>query len=107
MAEYKSKRKEFLKAISEIDQYDQKLIQKALDFATEYHDGQFRHSGEPYIEHPINVALILTGLGMDNESVVAALLHDIIEDTEVTYEMVEHLFGSDVAKLVDLSLIHI
>ena len=86
MAEYKSKRNDLLKAVAENDKYDQKLIKKALDFATEYHDGQFRHSGEPYIEHPINVALILVGLGMDNQSIVAALLHDIIEDTEVTYE---------------------
>ena len=101
MAEYKSRRDDLLKAISENDKYDKKIIKKALDFATEYHDGQFRHSGEPYIEHPINVALILTGLGMDNESIIAALLHDIIEDTEVTYEMVEQLFGRDVARLVD------
>ena len=101
MAEYKSKRNDLLKAVAENDKYDQKLIKKALDFATEYHDGQFRHSGEPYIEHPINVALILVGLGMDNQSIVAALLHDIIEDTEVTYETVEQLFGSEVAKLVD------
>lgn len=101
MTQYISKRKDFLKSAEQAGGYNMKLIMKALDFATKNHDGQFRHSGEPYIEHPIHVALILVELGMDTESIVAALLHDVIEDTEVTYDMVKKQFGKDVAVLVD------
>ena len=58
-------------------------------------------SGEPYIIHPLNVASILVGLGMDTETIVAALLHDVVEDTPVTLEEVSHDFGQEVALLVD------
>ncbi len=77
------------------------FIQKAYDFAAAAHEGQFRKSGEKYINHPTAVAIILIELGMDSESVVAALLHDVVEDTEVTIDEVREKFGNDVAVLVD------
>lgn len=101
MTKFLSQRETLLKAVSENSNYDYDTIVKALDFATECHEGQNRRSGEPYIEHPINVALILTGFGMDTESVCAALLHDVVEDTEATNEVVQKLFGKEVALLVD------
>lgn len=64
--------------------FDLALIDKAYNFANKAHNGQFRKSGLPYILHPISVAYILVDLGMDTQSVVAALLHDIVEDTDVT-----------------------
>ena len=76
-------------------------IVDALEFAQSAHNGQLRKSGEPYIIHPMSVAKILVDMGMDTDTVVAALLHDVVEDTEVTLSQVEHKFGSDVAALVD------
>lgn len=81
--------------------YDLKLINKAYNLAKEAHEGQFRDSGEPYILHPVSVAEILVNLGMDTESIVAALLHDVVEDTEVTLEEVEKEFSKTIAMLVD------
>lgn len=101
MTQYRSKRNELLQAAEENSNYDAAVIRKALDYATDCHQGQCRRSGEPYIEHPIQVALILMGLGMDTESITAALLHDVVEDTEATNETVEKLFGKEVALLVD------
>ena len=77
------------------------IIEKAYNFALESHGNQLRKSGEPYIIHPISVAKILIGFGMDCPSVVAALLHDVVEDTPVTSEDVRRLFGGDVQLLVD------
>lgn len=77
------------------------VIKKAFDFSYASHDGQLRKSGEPYIIHPIAVAKILIGFGMDCPSVVAALLHDVVEDTPVTSEDIRKLFGTDVQLLVD------
>lgn len=77
------------------------IIKKAFDFAYSSHNGQLRKSGEPYIIHPIAVAKILIEFGMDCQSVVAALLHDVVEDTPVTSEDVRRLFGADVQLLVD------
>ena len=57
-----------------------KNIQKAVDFADKAHDGQFRKSGEPFLIHPINVGIILAGLKMDGDTIVAGLLHDVVED---------------------------
>src|SRR3989338_5620104 len=80
---------------------DLTLVQKALDFSSRVHTGQKRASGEPYIEHPIEVALILCRLHMDMASIIAAILHDTIEDTQATFEMVEKEFGKQIAELVD------
>ncbi len=77
------------------------IIEKAFEFALSSHGDQLRKSGEPYIIHPISVAKILIGFGMDCQSVVAALLHDVVEDTPVTSEEVRRLFGGDVQHLVD------
>ena len=76
-------------------------IEDAFMYAYEAHNGQLRKSGEPYIIHPIAVAKILIGFGMDWQSVTAALLHDVVEDTPVTSEEVRRRFGGDVQYLVD------
>ncbi len=76
-------------------------IDKAYNFANDAHDGQLRYSGQPYIIHPVAVASILVDLCMDYQSVVAALLHDTVEDTDVSLENVKNDYGEDVAKLVD------
>lgn len=75
-------------------------LRRALDFGAAAHEGQTRSSGEPYIVHPLHVAEIVAKLGMDEDSVVAAMLHDVFEDTEATPEQVTKLFGADVAALV-------
>ncbi len=77
------------------------VIMQALAFAEKAHDGQKRKSGEPYIIHPVATAIILIDMGMDTETVVAALLHDVVEDTEVELNEVSQKFGADVAALVD------
>ena len=77
------------------------LITKAYDYAFNAHIEQKRESGEPYIMHPVNVAMILVGMGMDTNTIVAGLLHDVIEDTEVTYEDIKSTFNEEVANLVD------
>ncbi|MGV6839362.1 MAG: RelA/SpoT family protein [Planktomarina sp.] len=77
------------------------LIAKAYDFGEDMHDGQFRHSGEPYFTHPIEVAEILIGQHMDDATIITALLHDTIEDTRASYKDVAKMFGSDVAELVN------
>ena len=76
-------------------------IAKAYEVAKAAHTGQVRKSGEPYIIHPLNVAIILAELEMDKETIIAGLLHDVVEDTAVTQEELESTFGSDVALLVD------
>ncbi len=77
------------------------IIDKAFEIANSYHNGQLRRSGEPYIIHPIAVASILVDLGMDYQSIVAALLHDVVEDTDYTLQQLTEEFGEDVAILVD------
>ncbi len=81
--------------------YDFKMIEKAYLLAEKMHEGQFRKTGEAYVEHPVAVAGILADLGMDSTSLVAALLHDVVEDTDITIEEVEKEFDSEVAMLVD------
>ena len=77
------------------------VIKQAFVYANEAHDGQFRKSGEPYIIHPVEVACILSELHMDTETLVAALLHDTVEDCDVTLNDVRDMYGDDVAELVD------
>ncbi|MCD7741272.1 MAG: bifunctional (p)ppGpp synthetase/guanosine-3',5'-bis(diphosphate) 3'-pyrophosphohydrolase [Ruminococcus sp.] len=81
--------------------YDLDKIVAAYEFAEHYHHDQKRESGEPYISHPLSVAYILLELGMDTDTICAALLHDVVEDTECTLEELEKKFGSDVAMLVN------
>ncbi|MEG2038468.1 MAG: bifunctional (p)ppGpp synthetase/guanosine-3',5'-bis(diphosphate) 3'-pyrophosphohydrolase [Oscillospiraceae bacterium] len=81
--------------------YDINQIVKAYNVAEVAHAGQTRESGEPYISHPLAVVEILLELGMDTETIVAALLHDVVEDTDVTLEELRKTFGDEVALLVD------
>jgi GTP pyrophosphokinase len=91
--------------IAKIEQYNPRLdtteVIKAYNFAEQAHRGQFRKSGEPYFIHPIEVSLILAELEMDEHTIIGSLLHDVVEDTEVTREEIEKMFGADVALLVD------
>ena len=93
---------ELIELINSSDKfYDTQLIETAYVFSKQHHNGQYRQSGEPYICHPIEVAKIIVGLGFDNDSVVASLLHDIVEDTDVTLDELKTKFGSEIASLVD------
>lgn len=76
-------------------------IRSAFDFAADLHNGQYRASEEPYILHPVEVACILTDLQADTDTITAALLHDILEDTDTTPEVIEEKFGKDVLTLVN------
>ncbi len=77
------------------------MIRDAYDYGARMHDGQFRHSGEPYFTHPVEVAAILTEMRLDDLTIITALLHDTIEDTQSNFLEIERLFGHDVAELVD------
>ena len=77
------------------------LIRAAYDFGGQMHEGQFRHSGEPYFTHPVAVAAILTEQQLDDSTIITALLHDTIEDTKASYAVISEQFGEEVAKLVD------
>lgn len=81
-------------------QEDIEQVEKAYRFAKKLHEGQFRASGEPYIIHPVEVAKILAGLEVDTHTLIAAFLHDVLEDTDTKPETIEELFGSDVLNLV-------
>ena len=83
------------------DEKQLQVIKKAYLFANEKHFGVKRLTGEDYINHPLNVAYILTSMNADYSTLAAALLHDVIEDTDVTKEELEKLFGSEIALLVD------
>ena len=90
--------------IKEVERYNKEgieKIRKAYDFANYLHEGQYRQSGEPYITHPLNVALILAKMNADSDTLCAALLHDTLEDTSATKDDIEYFFNSEVANLVD------
>ena len=80
---------------------DTKLIMKAYRLAEEKHKNQKRGSGEPYIIHPLNVAYILAAIGLDDSTICAALLHDVVEDTDVTLKDLEETFGDEIAEMVN------
>lgn len=80
---------------------DLNLVKKAYDYAFKVHEKQKRLSGEPYIVHPLEVAIIIANLKLDSASITAALLHDVVEDTSTTIEFISKEFGEDVALLVD------
>ena len=80
---------------------DADLITRAYDYGARMHEGQKRHSGEPYFTHPIAVAAILTEQQLDDATIVTALLHDTVEDTRSTFAEVEREFGTEIAELVD------
>ena len=83
--------------------YDIEKIKKAFEYAASLHNGQFRQSGEPYISHPVSVAAIVAELGLDTDSICAALLHDTVEDCadKTNLDILSKMFGNDVAMLVD------
>ncbi len=89
------------KILDDEKQYDLSKIIKAYEFAAKAHVNQVRSSGEPYITHPVAVAYVLLELGMDTDTICAALLHDVVEDTDATLDDIRKLFGQDVAMLVD------
>lgn len=105
MDEYLSPEELFKDLIERVQKYhpsdDISLIEKAYKIAFEAHKNQFRRSGEPYIIHPLCVAIILADLQLDKESIVAGLLHDVVEDTIMTEEEIANEFGPDVALIVD------
>ena len=76
-------------------------LSKAYEFALKAHKNQKRHSGDPYVIHPVAVANILTDLKLDSATIATGLLHDTIEDTHATYKTIEEEFGKEVADLVD------
>src|SRR6266511_2064930 len=80
---------------------DRELLGRAFSFAARAHEGQQRRSGEDFIHHPYGVALILASLKLDEETIAAALLHDVVEDTDTTLDEVKDEFGEEIAKLVD------
>lgn len=83
------------------ENYNYEMVKKAFAFAKKAHEGQKRASGEPFYFHPFFVSLIVVSMGMDTESITAALLHDVVEDTEITLEQIKKEFGEEVAMLVD------
>ena len=93
--------KEFFEEVKKNPQYDCEKIEKAYNLAHDAHKNQRRRSGEPYIMHPVVVAKILFNLGMDNECIIGALLHDVVEDTEYNIDYIKKEFGDEVALLVD------
>ena len=80
---------------------DEALLRAAYDYGRDMHEGQVRHSGEPYFSHPVAVAAILAGQRLDDSTIITALLHDTIEDTRASYLTVSEKFGSEIADLVD------
>lgn len=89
------------KILTDDKQYDLSKIISAYEFAAKAHEGQKRSSGQAYIIHPLAVAYILLELGMDTDTICAALLHDVVEDTDATLDDLKKRFGQDVAMLVD------
>ncbi len=80
---------------------DEKLLNRAYVYAMKAHGSQTRASGDPYFSHPLEVAAILTDLKLDDATIAAALLHDVVEDTEATHQEIEDLFGKEIGALVD------
>jgi len=94
--------KRFEILLKKVKQKDRELIKKAYDFAKEKHKKQKRKSGEPYLIHPFEVFLMVLELGLDKESMIAALLHDVVEDcNDVNIEIIKEEFGEEVANIVD------
>jgi (p)ppGpp synthase/HD superfamily hydrolase len=91
-----------LKSLDTKNVLDFNLINKAIYWAKKYHGNQKRKSGEPYYTHPLEVAYMISDHKLKTDVIVASILHDIIEDTEVTVEMIECTFGQRIAEMVDM-----
>ncbi|KAK1863840.1 hypothetical protein I4F81_006394 [Pyropia yezoensis] len=87
--------------INYLDPDSRARVLEALEVADAAHEGQLRKSGEPYIIHPVAVTVILADMGMDRDTLIAGLLHDTVEDTPMTFERLEELFGRDVRRIVE------
>ena len=93
---------EFIAKLESLNhKYNSPLVVKAFEIANNLHKGQLRKSGEPYIIHPIAVSFILANFGMDTETIIAGLMHDVVEDTPYTREQLVEDFGEEIALLVD------
>lgn len=93
---------DFLKRLHELNiHFDENRVIKAYRLAEEAHTGQLRSSGEPYVTHPIQVALILAELELDEDTIIAGLLHDVIEDTPLDHANLQQMFGKEVAEIVE------
>ncbi len=105
LADFTSPEELYQDLVQSIQKYhpstDMSLIEKAYNIARNAHEGQLRKSGEPYIIHPICVAIILADLELDKETIIAGLLHDVVEDTVMTSDDIVREFGAEVALLVD------
>ena len=91
----------FAKLTKSYSNKDKNILQKAFDLASAGHIDQKRDSGEPYITHPLHVAIYLSELSMDLDTIVSAILHDLIEDTDITYNDIKKEFGKEIADIVD------
>src|SRR3989338_5580312 len=95
------KEQEFLAAIRYVPSTERDGVERALQQVKTWHEGQFRHSGDPYVVHPIATALFLAKLECGGATLIAGLLHDVVEDGCTTFDEVERLFGNEVRRLVD------
>ncbi len=97
--------KRYLELVEKIKSYnpqiDIKLLNKAYFIAKKHHENQFRKSGDPFIMHPLEVASILADIELDQTSIISAILHDIIEDTSITYEKIAKIFGNTIANIIN------
>ena len=91
----------FDQIVSTTDVFDQNKLKDAYSLAKKAHEGQFRKSGEQYITHPLSVAKYLAEIGMDEETIISAILHDVIEDTDTELSTIKKKFGKQVALIVD------
>ena len=92
---------ELIKCISSYNEEEVEKVTKAYNFASKLHEGQYRQSGEPYISHPLAVTKILAEMKADADTLCAGLLHDVVEDTDVTVGEIKEIFNEDIATLVD------
>jgi len=90
-----------LKSLDTTNVLDFNLINKAIYFAKKYHEGQLRKSGEPFYSHPLEVAYMVSDYNLKTDVIASSILHDIIEDTEVTAKMIHNAFGQRIAEMVD------
>ncbi len=94
-------RMDLISKLNYLDKDEIDIVEKAIDYAYSKHDGQYRKTGEEYIIHPLSVAIILTTIKADKDTIIASLLHDVLEDTPTPKKELEELFGKTVANLVD------
>ena len=101
LCDYSNRLIEKLKSLDTLNTLDLALVKKAIHWAKKYHNGQFRKSGEPFYTHPLEVAYMVSNYNLKTDVIIASILHDIIEDTEVTVEMIQDDFGWRIAEMVD------